>query len=63
MDADAGTTTTRAAGPSRQAGSLEAASAFVRAAGLVVDEVTASRVTGRRLIAHGEVRLQNVAGS
>jgi hypothetical protein len=46
MDADAATTTTRAAGPTRQAGSLEAASAFVRAAGL----------------AHGEVRLQNVAG-
>jgi acyl-coenzyme A thioesterase PaaI-like protein len=89
MDADAGTTTTRAAGPARQAGSLEAASAFVRAAGLVVDEVSASRVTGHlqlseehhtpwgivhggvyttadesgRLIAHGEVRLQNVAGS
>ena len=29
-----------------QAGSLEAASAFLRAAGLVVNEVTASRVTG-----------------
>ncbi len=84
MDADAGATTTQAAGPARQAGSLEAASAFIRAAGLVVDEVTASRVDveavalsqGRtqqlwrvgltdesgRLIAHGEVRLQNVAG-
>ena len=46
MDADAGATTTRSAGPARPAGSLEAASAFIRAAGLVVDEVTASRVTG-----------------
>jgi uncharacterized protein (TIGR00369 family) len=52
MDADAGSTTTRAAGPSRAAlpslgaGSLEEASDFVRAAGLIVDEVTASRVTG-----------------
>ena len=46
MDADAGAATTQAAGPARQAGSLEAASAFIRAAGLVVDEVTASRVTG-----------------
>jgi acyl-coenzyme A thioesterase PaaI-like protein len=90
MDADAGTATTRAVGPALQAGSLEAASAFVRAAGLIVDEVTASRVTGHlqlsqehhtpwgivhggvyttaiesaasRLIAHGEVRLQNVTG-
>ena len=52
MDADAGTTATqgagpgRAAGPSLEAGSLEEASEFVRAAGLIVDEVTASRVTG-----------------
>jgi 1,4-dihydroxy-2-naphthoyl-CoA hydrolase len=40
------TPTTTAAVP-LDAGSLEAASAFVRAAGLVVDEVTGSRVTGR----------------
>ena len=33
-------------GPALDAGSLEEASAFLRAAGLVVDEVTASRVTG-----------------
>lgn len=45
MDADA-RATTRAAGPALEAGSLEEASAFLRAAGLVVDEVTASRVTG-----------------
>ena len=41
MDANA-----RTAGPTLDAGSLEEASAFLRAAGLVVDEVTASRVTG-----------------
>ena len=41
MDANA-----RSAGPALEAGSLEEASAFLRAAGLVVDEVTASRVTG-----------------
>jgi 1,4-dihydroxy-2-naphthoyl-CoA hydrolase len=35
-----------AAGPSLAAGSLEEASAFLRAAGLVVDEVTSVRVTG-----------------
>ncbi len=40
MDADAATTT-RAAGPARQTGSLEAASAFLRAAGLIIDAVTA----------------------
>ena len=45
MNADAGATT-RTTGPALQAGSLEAVSAFVRAAGLIVDEVTASRVTG-----------------
>ena|SRR5947209_3870166 len=37
---------TTAAAPRLDAGSLEAASAFVRAAGLVLDEVTGSRVTG-----------------
>jgi 1,4-dihydroxy-2-naphthoyl-CoA hydrolase len=46
MDANARTTTTQAAGPTLEAGSLEEASAFLRAAGFVVDEVTASRVTG-----------------
>jgi uncharacterized protein (TIGR00369 family) len=46
MNADAGSTATRAAGPSLGAGSLEEASDFMRAAGLIVDEVTASRVTG-----------------
>ena len=45
MDAEA-RTTTRAASPALDPGSLEEASAFLRAAGLVVDEVTASRVTG-----------------
>jgi len=38
--------TTTPRGPRLEAGSLEAASAFVRMAGLILDEVTASRVTG-----------------
>jgi len=46
MEPDGGSTATRAAGPSLEAGSLEEASEFVRAAGLIVDDVTASRVTG-----------------
>ena len=46
MNADARAATTRAASPALEAGSLEEASAFLRAAGLIVDEVTASRVTG-----------------
>jgi 1,4-dihydroxy-2-naphthoyl-CoA hydrolase len=46
MDADAPPATTRATGPTLEAGSLEEASAFLRAAGLVVDEIAASRVTG-----------------
>jgi 1,4-dihydroxy-2-naphthoyl-CoA hydrolase len=46
MAADPGVPATRAASPSLAPGSLEEASAFLRAAGLVVDEVTASRVTG-----------------
>jgi 1,4-dihydroxy-2-naphthoyl-CoA hydrolase len=48
MDANAATTTARAAmgGPSLDVGSLEEASAFLRAAGLVFDEITGSRVTG-----------------
>jgi 1,4-dihydroxy-2-naphthoyl-CoA hydrolase len=40
------TPTTTAAGPHLDAGSLDDASAFIRAAGLVVDDVTGSRVTG-----------------
>jgi uncharacterized protein (TIGR00369 family) len=40
------TKTTTKAAPHLDAGSLEAASAFVRAAGLILDEVTGSRVTG-----------------
>ena len=40
------TGTTKAA-PHLDAGSLEAASEFVRAAGLLLDEVTGTRVTGR----------------
>ena len=50
MSADAAATAATTAGPALQAGSLEAASAFVRAAGLMVDEVTASRVTGHLLL-------------
>ncbi len=47
MDAEAGTTArTAAAAPSLDAASLEEASAFVRAAGLAIDEVTIDRVTG-----------------
>jgi len=46
MAADPGAAATRAASPTLTPGSLGEASAFLRAAGLVVDEVTASRVTG-----------------
>ena len=45
MDAEAPTITTTTA-PSLDAGSLEEASAFLRAAGLILDEVSGSRVTG-----------------
>ena len=45
MEAKAAATATRAA-PSLDPGSLEEASAFLRAAGLVFDEITGSRVTG-----------------
>jgi len=44
-DATTGRTTT-SGGPRLDASSLEDASAFVRAAGLIIDEVTDSRVTG-----------------
>jgi 1,4-dihydroxy-2-naphthoyl-CoA hydrolase len=44
---DATTTpTTTSGGPRLEGGSLEDASAFVRAAGLIIDEITDSRVTG-----------------
>ena len=46
MTADADPAAASAAGPSLAAGSLEEASAFLRAAGLIVGEVSASRVTG-----------------
>ena len=47
MDAEAGPTTkTSAAVPSLDVGSLEQASGFLQAAGLVLDEITANRVTG-----------------
>jgi 1,4-dihydroxy-2-naphthoyl-CoA hydrolase len=106
MDAN-GTTAAATGGPSLDAASLEEASAFLRAAGLVFDDISGSRVTGHlelgpghhtpflrpvtagrvsveavplsqgrtqqlwrvditdgagKLVAHGEVRLQNVAG-
>jgi uncharacterized protein (TIGR00369 family) len=44
MDTEASRTS--AAAPSLDAGSLEDASAFLRVAGLVFDEITADRVTG-----------------
>ncbi len=45
MDAEASTTArTAAAAPSLDAASLEEASAFLRAAGLVIDEITTDRV-------------------
>jgi 1,4-dihydroxy-2-naphthoyl-CoA hydrolase len=43
---DAMTNPTTASGPRLDASSLEDASVFVRAAGLILDEVTESRVTG-----------------
>jgi 1,4-dihydroxy-2-naphthoyl-CoA hydrolase len=46
MGADAAPAAATTAGPVLEAGSLEDASAFLRAAGLAVDEITASRVTG-----------------
>jgi 1,4-dihydroxy-2-naphthoyl-CoA hydrolase len=46
MAADIGAAATRAVSPSLAPGSLDEASAFLRAAGLVIDEVTASWVTG-----------------
>jgi 1,4-dihydroxy-2-naphthoyl-CoA hydrolase len=47
VDAEAGPAAkTSAAVPSLDVGSLERASAFLQAAGLVLDEITADRVTG-----------------
>ena len=48
MDAEASTTATQTtvAAPSLEAGSFEEASAFVRAAGLILDEITGDRVAG-----------------
>ncbi len=47
MDAETSTTArTAAAAPSLDAASLEEASAFLRAAGLVIDEIAADQVTG-----------------
>ncbi len=48
MDAEAPAITTRAvtATPNLDAGSLDQASAFLRAAGLILDEMSGSRVTG-----------------
>ena len=47
MDAEASPATVRTAtAPSLDAGSLEETSTFLRAAGLIVDEITADRVTG-----------------
>ncbi len=40
------TPTPKSAGPRLNAGSLDNLSAFVRAAGLILDEITGSRVTG-----------------
>src|ERR1700689_5902827 len=47
MAAEQGTLTTRpAVTPNLEVASLEGGSAFLRAAGLVFDEITATRVTG-----------------
>ena len=73
MAAEHGSVTTRpAVGPSLAPASLEDVGAFLRAAGLVFDEITGDRVTGHLDlgpdhhtpwgIVHGELRLQNVTG-
>jgi 1,4-dihydroxy-2-naphthoyl-CoA hydrolase len=46
MAADVTPATSRTAAPVLEAASLEEASAFLRAAGLIVSEISASRVTG-----------------
>jgi 1,4-dihydroxy-2-naphthoyl-CoA hydrolase len=49
MDAEGGTATTRS-GPRLEAASLEEGSAFLRAAGLILDEISAARVTGHLML-------------
>jgi len=49
-EADLGTTRTTAVAPRLDAVSLEDAGAFLRAAGLILDEVTATRVTGHLVL-------------
>jgi uncharacterized protein (TIGR00369 family) len=49
MDTEAGTAATRG-GPHLEAASLEEGSAFLRAAGLILDEITAARVTGHLVL-------------
>jgi 1,4-dihydroxy-2-naphthoyl-CoA hydrolase len=55
MDADTATAATKAdtAAPSLDAASLEEASAFLQAAGLIFDEITGSRVTGHLQLGPG----------
>lgn len=51
MDADAGTGISQAAaGPRLDAASLDEASAFLRAAGLILGDITATRVTGHLVL-------------
>jgi len=49
MDTEGGTVTTRG-GPRLEAASLEEGSAFLRAAGLILDEISAARVTGHLML-------------
>ena len=49
MDTEASTTGTRG-GPHLEAASLEEGSAFLRAAGLILDEITGARVTGHLML-------------
>jgi 1,4-dihydroxy-2-naphthoyl-CoA hydrolase len=46
MDAETAAASATSAAPKLQAGSLESASGFLRAAGLALDEITATSVTG-----------------
>jgi 1,4-dihydroxy-2-naphthoyl-CoA hydrolase len=50
VEAGPGTTRTTAAAPQLDAASLEDSGAFLRAAGLIFDEVTATRVTGHLVL-------------
>jgi 1,4-dihydroxy-2-naphthoyl-CoA hydrolase len=49
MDTDDGTVTTRG-GPRLEAASLQEGSTFLRAAGLILDEISAARVTGHLML-------------